>query len=894
MATELDVRKNKMEELNKLLDAFSGEKSQERKIDTGLTHLLNRVERSAPPDLEMGQVRSAMLSGILRCSTDLESKVKGQNGKVDTSSSEAEEQDEGAVSRCVTEIVAMPDGAGEMERRGTAPPPRALDRGRARAQWRPPPSRPRQTGGARGPAASGERGAKERLSLDWSSRGARPATERFVRVFEFFFEFLLSRASEFAGNKLFDAYSGEKSQERKIDTGLTHLLNRVERVAPPDLEMGQICSALLSGILKCWTDLESKVKGQIGEVDTSSSEAEEQDEGAVSRVREPTPEPTRIRTVMRQTQVPVRDWGVTFSGDGQGPSLVWYLCGHNEDVFFETPFPYLRSEETPYPKERGHTIFLRKNMRVDPISVDEFLERGRRVQRQKDHMSTYQPPPPVRKDTLEPGLPYRTPSGEEARPAIEGLKSQGPLLESMIRKKDGSYRFCVDYRKVNAVTRRDAYPLPYVSHILDRLRNARYLSSLDVKSAYWPLSEESKERTAFTVPGRELFQFTRMPFGLHNSPATWQRLIDQVLGPELERHVFVYLDYIIVCSAQFDEHMETLDRVFKKLKEAGLTLNLDKCQFCRPELRYLGYVADRTGLWVDAQKVEYFSTVAAPLTDLLKKGRVWLWSGECERAFAQLKEHLVTAPILTCPDFDRPFIVQTDASGKGIGTILSQELPDGERVVAYASRVLSKAERSNSTTEQECLAVTWAVEKFRPYLEGTEFTVVTDHAVLEWFNGLKDPVGRLARWALRLQQHPFKVVHRRGKLHAAPDALSRDTAEVSCSVVEVTESSRDGWYQGMIERVRKDLQQRLVVPKPLRPVVLLECRDSHPAACLGVFRARQWIQRRYYWPGMRTDVERFVARSRACLPIKPGTGRPKGPEGTRRGEDLSHREDTVA
>ncbi|KAL1129721.1 hypothetical protein AAG570_012665 [Ranatra chinensis] len=126
-------------------------------------------------------------------------------------------------------------------------------------------------------------------------------------------------------NKLLAAYSGEKSQERKIDTGLTHLLNRVERIATPDLEMGQVRSALLSGILRCWTDLESKVKGQTGEVGTSSSEAKEQDEGAVSRVREPTPEPTRIRTVIRQTQVPVRDWGVMFSGDGQGPSLPSFL-----------------------------------------------------------------------------------------------------------------------------------------------------------------------------------------------------------------------------------------------------------------------------------------------------------------------------------------------------------------------------------------------------------------------------------------------------------------------------------------------------------------------------------------------------------------------------------------
>ncbi|KAL1130581.1 hypothetical protein AAG570_011827 [Ranatra chinensis] len=263
-------------------------------------------------------------------------------------------------------------------------------------------------------------------------------------------------------NKLLDAFYREKSQERKIDTGLTHLLNRVERIAPPDLEMGQVCSALLSGILKCWTDLESKVKGQTGEVDTSSSEAEEQDE--------------------------VRDWGVTFSGDGQGPSLlsfldvnhyrrarhvskrdlflqacdlfhgpaaIWYRSVRREvtswedledrlrqefededyedrlmaeimsrtqgpDVQFGTYVAIMKTYFSRLPSplseakklrilKRGVTPYFYKRIcALDPISVDEFLERGRRVQRQKDHMSTYKPPPPVRKDTLEPDLAYRT------------------------------------------------------------------------------------------------------------------------------------------------------------------------------------------------------------------------------------------------------------------------------------------------------------------------------------------------------------------------------------------------------------------------------------------------------------------------------------------------------
>ncbi|KAL1140040.1 hypothetical protein AAG570_007017 [Ranatra chinensis] len=179
----------------------------------------------------------------------------------------------------------------------------------------------------------------------------------------------------------------------------------------------------------------------------------------------------------------------------------------------------------------------------------------------------YYPISPVLKRAMYAGLDEMLQAG-----VVEPSKSAWSSPVVMIRKKEGSYRFCVDYRKVNAVTRRDAYPLPYVNHILDRLRNARYLSSLYVKSAYWQvsLSEESNERTAFTVPALR--------------PG---RLNDQVLGPELDKHVFVYFDDIIVCSAQFDEHVETLDRVIKKLKEAGLSLNHEKRQFCRPELRSL-------------------------------------------------------------------------------------------------------------------------------------------------------------------------------------------------------------------------------------------------------------------------------------------------------------------
>ena len=315
-----------------------------------------------------------------------------------------------------------------------------------------------------------------------------------------------------------------------------------------------------------------------------------------------------------------------------------------------------------------------------------------------------------------------------------------PIL--LVPKKDSGYRFCVDYRKLNQVTKKDAYPIPYVSSILDRLRGAKYLSSLDIKSAYWqiPVSPCSREYTAFTVPGRGLYQFRRMPFGLSNAPAVWQRLIETVLGADLEPFVFVYLDDIIVISECFEDHLSILKKIFERVAAAGLTLSRDKCQFCRYELRYLGYVVDRRGLRVDQEKVSAilsiktptcvselrsflgmaswyrrfvrdFSSISAVLTNLLKKNRKWLWSDECQEAFQKLKECLVSAPILSCPDFSRPFTVQTDASAYGLGAVLPQSYEDGEKVVCFLSRSLNKAERNYSTTERECLAVVWALDK---------------------------------------------------------------------------------------------------------------------------------------------------------------------------------------
>lgn len=301
----------------------------------------------------------------------------------------------------------------------------------------------------------------------------------------------------------------------------------------------------------------------------------------------------------------------------------------------------------------------------------------------------------------------------------------------VVRKKDGEHRFCIDFQKLNNASEADAYPLPHILATLDKLRGAQYL-----KNGYWqvPLTPSSRPLTVFTVPGKGLMQFRVMPFGLHSAPATFQRLLDTVLGPELEPHVLVYLDDIIVISKTFDEHLQILREVFQRLRMAHLRPNQEKCRFCVPRLKYLGHVIDHDGIRTDPEKVNAttqwpvpttvrkirqflglaswyrrfianFSKIAAPLTRLTRKNQRWQWGDKEEEAFRHLKQRLSLTPVLACPNFNKPFCLQTDASMDSLGAVLTQTHNNVERVIAYASRTLNKAEKNYSATELECLAV---------------------------------------------------------------------------------------------------------------------------------------------------------------------------------------------
>ncbi|GFV80426.1 retrovirus-related Pol polyprotein from transposon 17.6 [Trichonephila clavipes] len=269
---------------------------------------------------------------------------------------------------------------------------------------------------------------------------------------------------------------------------------------------------------------------------------------------------------------------------------------------------------------------------------------------------------------------------------------------------------------------------------------------MDLRSGYWQIEidEADREKTAFITP-EGLYEFKVMPFGLCNAPATFERMMDNLLRHFKWTMCLCYLDVIIVFSETFEDHLIRLRLVLKCLPEAGLKLNSKKCLFAAQEVRILGHLVSSNGVRPDPDKIK---------ASLLKSGVEFHWGPEEVEAFNSLKKALTSDPVLRMYDERASTEIHTDASG-----------------------TLTKAEKNYSTTERECLAIVWATNKFRPYIFGKHFTVVTDHHSLCWLMNLKDPSGRLARWALRLQEHDFDVKYKTGKKHSDADALSRNPVE---------------------------------------------------------------------------------------------------------------------
>lgn len=402
-----------------------------------------------------------------------------------------------------------------------------------------------------------------------------------------------------------------------------------------------------------------------------------------------------------------------------------------------------------------------------------------------------------------------------ARVEVEALLKRGLIVESaspwaapivLVPKPDKSIRLCMDYRLINRKTTRDSFPLPRIEDLFDKMSGARIFTTLDLASGYHqvPMAPEDRAKTAFTTPWG-LFEWTVMPFGLSNAPATFQRLMQDVLRG-MEDFVGVYIDDVVIFSRDFEQHVGHVERVFRRLKEVNLQLQFKKCKFGKESIKYLGHIVDANGVHTDPEKVAAmrempspnnvselrsflgmvnyyrrfvpnFATIAEPLNKLTRKNTPFIWSIECETAAQTIKNILAQAPVLSMPLPDTPFVIQTDASLVGIGAVLAQRLGTGsdghERVLGYISRALDKAERNYSATERECLAVIWAISAFDHYVYGQHFIVETDHEPLKWLLAIPQPKGRLARWTTLLQQYTFEVAYRPGNANGNADALSR-------------------------------------------------------------------------------------------------------------------------
>lgn len=521
------------------------------------------------------------------------------------------------------------------------------------------------------------------------------------------------------------------------------------------------------------------------------------------------------------------------------------------------------------------------------------------------------------------------------RPSTSSYAS--PIV--LVRKKTGDFRLCIDYRALNKKTIKENYPIPLIDDQLDALAGHKFYTTLDLASGYYqiPIREGDKHKTAFVTPDGH-FEFSRMPFGLANAPATFQRMINQVLGSTRHGKALAYLDDVIIPSKDVKDGMETLESVLKLYKDAGLTLKLSKCFFFGEKVDYLGFEVSRDGIRPGGKKIEAvksfpvpvsqhnirqflglasffrrfvrgFSVIAKPLTRLLKKDVEFKWGDEQEAAFRALQEALVQKPTLALYNPHAETELHTDASKLGIAGILLQKDENGLlKPVAYFSRQTTPEEQNYSSYDLETLAVIGSLQKFRVYLIGVRFKVVTDCNSLRATFLKRDMIPRVARWWSQMQEYDFNIEYKAGKSMAHVDALSRNPVQTNVAELQVRNVTEADWLvtvqsaDSEVQRIVGILQDpnlndivdirsnykqkngklfrvtergdRWVVPKGVRWQVVKQNHDD--IGHFAVDKTLEKLQATYWFAKMRSFVKKYVGSCLECAYSKSAGGKRPG------------------
>ncbi|WVZ96404.1 hypothetical protein U9M48_042044, partial [Paspalum notatum var. saurae] len=460
-----------------------------------------------------------------------------------------------------------------------------------------------------------------------------------------------------------------------------------------------------------------------------------------------------------------------------------------------------------------------------------------------------------------------------------------PVL--LVKKKDGTWRFCVDYRKLNAITVKNKHPLPIVEELIDELASAQWFSKLDFRSGYHQIriAKGDEHKTAFKTHSG-LYEFLVMPFGLTNAPATFQSVMNTIFGKWLRHGVLVFMDDILIYTATLHEHIQLLTEVLSIIGKHQFCIKLSKCSFAQREIEYLGHCISAKGVATEPSKVRAvqewpvpatlkelrgflgltgyyrkfirnYGMIARPLTQLLKKGVAFQWTSVTDEAFQLLKKAMIEAPVLAIPDFSKPFVIETDASDFGLGAVLMQE----GHPVAYLSKHLSERNSGLSTYEKECMAILMAVEKWRPYLQNGEFILRTDHKNLLYLTEQRASTKLQLKAVLKLMDLRYKIVYKKGCTNVAADALSR--CPRSASVVAVSECT-PAWLERVVAGYEDD-----TVSKQLLTELSISSPNSRGFSLLNGFHVTYHrIKGLFAWPKMKDDIRQFVQSCSVCQQAK--------------------------